>query len=123
MLVPCVENLDSFFDARESSFHGYRTWRTTCQSAGQSVVKNDPSTIAKVIMYLVASKRSACISGQSLSYVTAKDPSYALSLLLLANYRVPVEVFGQWFKFVDQQVNLKYYTTLLFAGAFQIAAE
>ena len=39
------------------------------------------------------------------------------------DYRVPVELVGLWFEFVDQQVNLKHSASLLFIGAFQIFTE
>lgn len=39
------------------------------------------------------------------------------------DYRVPVELVGRWFEFVDQQVILKQYTPFFFIAAFQIGTE
>lgn len=69
-------------------------------------------------------KQEECLHFWSESQLRdCQAPIICTKSAVAGDYRVPVEVFGQWFKFVDQQVNLKYYTTLLFAGAFQIAAE
>lgn len=88
------------------------------------VCSKDGSVHYCQIHNVLGCKQEECVHLWSESELRdSQGPIICHKSAVAGDYRVPVELVGLWFEFVDQQVNLTPYASLLFIGAFQIVTE